>query len=88
MNIHIRICRPEVMTDRQIVQEIMRRLESRQKENNSLREEIKDLRGKNDVMRSATIQKLREEIRSLTEENGVLHERINHLMTNYQRYVS
>lgn len=71
-----------IMTDRQIVQEIMRRLERRQKENEDLRADLRDLRENN----SFTL--LRKQNTDLKAENDMLKERLHGLMTNYERYVN
>lgn len=70
------------MTDRAIVAEIMRRLESRQKENDILKQDIKDMRENNSMIL------LRQENMELKEENDRLKARIRGLMMNYERYVS
>lgn len=70
------------MTDRAIVAEIMRRLESRQKENDILKQDIKDMRENNSMIL------LRQENMELKKENDRLKERIRGLMMNYERYVS
>lgn len=70
------------MSDRQIVQEIMRRLERRQKEVVDLKADLKALRD-TDSMRL-----LKETNLALMKENDVLKERLHGLMTNYERYVN
>lgn len=70
------------MTDRQIVQEILRRLERRQKENEDLKHDLRELRD------SSSLLVLRKENANLKRENDILKERLNGLMTNYERYVN
>lgn len=70
------------MSDRQIVQEIMRRLERRQKENVDLKADLKALRD------TDSMKLLRETNLALKKENDVLKERLHGLMTNYERYVN
>ena len=70
------------MTDRQIVQEIMRRLERRQKENEDLKQDLRELQ------ESGSVVLLRKENANLKRENDLLKQRINGLMTNYERYVN
>lgn len=70
------------MTDRQIVQEIMRRLERRQKENEDLKQDLRDLQDNSSVVL------LRKENANLKRENNLLKERLHGLMTNYERYVN
>ena len=70
------------MTDRQIVQEIMRRLERRQKENEDLKHDLRELQD------SSSVVLLRKENANLKRENDLLKERINGLMTNYERCVN
>ena len=70
------------MTDRQIVQEIMRRLERRQKENEDLKHDLRALQD------SSSVILLRKENANLKRENDLLKERLHGLMTNYERYVN
>ena len=70
------------MTDRQLVQEIMRRLERRQKENEDLKQDLREFQ------ESGSVVLLRKENANLKRENDLLKERINGLMTNYERYVN
>lgn len=70
------------MSDRQIVQEIMRRLERRQKENVDLKADLKALRD------TDSIKLLRETNLALKKENDMLKERLHGLMMNYERYVN
>ena len=75
-------CTLRNMTDRQIVQEIMRRLERRQKENEDLKQDLRDLQDNSSVVL------LRKENANLKRENNLLKERLHGLMTNYERYVN
>lgn len=60
----------------------MRRLERRQKENEDLKQDLRDLQDNSSVVL------LRKENANLKRENNLLKERLHGLMTNYERYVN
>lgn len=62
----------------------MRRLERRQKENDDLKADLKELREN----KTNSITLLRKQNIDLKEENDRLKARIHGLMTNYERYVN
>ena len=77
------------MSDRAIVQEILKRLETRHTEMQTLRQQVKELREENSVER--VTKKLLEEVHKenieLRRQNEELRQRVHGLMTNQPKSI-